>query len=126
MLKHLPEKALETSKDTLLLSRKKVVLTGDGDRRVNNDKSVNNRSNRNLTERVTKCQEIIKTENIYKIPLKFLSDLGLINFPFKFNTKFIFTLETNMNRLFESNAKLALILGTVDAEIIFTSTPYIL
>ena len=35
--------------------------------------------------------------------------LGLVNLPIKFGTKFIFTLETDVNRLFETNFQAAAI-----------------
>ena len=39
--------------------------------------------------------------------LRFLVSLGLINLLIKFDTKFIFTLEVDMNRLFETNIQAA-------------------
>ena len=125
MTKHLPKVTLETFYTELLYSKKKVELTGNRDRRLNNNNTAANRTDENLTERITKFQNIIKENTIYKISLKFLVDIGLVNFPFKFNTKFIFTLETNMNRFFESNVK-GDVPNTVDVEIIFYSAPYIL
>ena len=50
--------------------------------------------------------------------------LGLVNFAYQLDTRFIFTLETNLNRLFESNAKVN-IPDTPDAQIVFHDTPYI-
>ena len=44
---------------------------------------------------------------VYRIPLKFLCDFGLVNQCFKFNTKYILTLETDMQRLFEINVNQA-------------------
>ena len=124
MLKHLPKDALETFEVMLLYSKKKVELTGDRDRRLNNSNTAADRTNTNLTERITKFQNIIKENAAYKVSLKFLVDIGLVNFPFKFNTKFIFTLKANMNWLFESNVKGG-VPNTVDAEIILHSAPYI-
>ena len=125
MLKHFPKDALETFQETLLYSKKKVELTGDRDRRLNNTNTAADRTEANLTERITKFQNIIKENTVYKIPLKFLVDIGLVNFPSKFNTKFIFTLEANMNRLLESNVK-GDVPNTADVEIIFHSAHYIL
>ena len=125
MLKHLPKDALKTFEYTLICSKSNVTLTSDRDRRLNNTNTPLNRTNPKLTERITKFQNIIKEENVHKIPLKLLVDLGLGNFPFKFNTKFLFTLEANINRLFESNAKMEAIPNTVDAEIIFYFAHYI-
>ena len=47
MLKHLPEKALETFEETLLFNKKKVVLAGDRDKRLNNANTENERTDPN-------------------------------------------------------------------------------
>ena len=60
----------------------------------------------------------------YRIPLGFFTSLGLVNFPHKIDTRFLFTLENNMNRLLETNAK-ADVPNEPDAQIIFHDTPYI-
>ena len=54
-------------------------------------------------------------------------DLGLVNFPFKFDTKFVFTLEQNLNKLFELRRELAdaAVPSNPDAKIIFHAAPYI-
>ena len=52
-------------------------------------------------------------------------DLGLVNFPEKTNTKFIFTLESNMNKLFESNAKVENIPASPDTQIIHHDMLYL-
>ena len=41
-------------------------------------------------------------KNYFRIPLGILLDLGLINFSMKTDTKFSFTLQGNMNKIFES------------------------
>ena len=61
-----------------------------------------NRTDENLTDRITKFQNQLKNEYVYRIPLKYLCDLGLVNQCYKFKTK-CFTLETDMERLFETN-----------------------
>ena len=60
----------------------------------------------------------------YRIPIESFTSLGLANFPHKINTQFLLTFETNMNRLFETNGKAA-VLNEPDAQIIFRDTPYI-
>ena len=50
--------------------------------------------------------------------------LGLVNFAYQLDTRFIFILGTNLNSLFESNAK-ANIPDAPDAQIIFHDAPYI-
>ena len=80
------------------------------------------------TERIEKFQDQIKSEFVYRIPLRFLCDLDLANQCFKFNAKYILPLETGMQRLFKTNVNQAAdaLPRTVDAEIIFTSAPYIM
>ena len=52
-------------------------------------------------------------------------DLGLVNFSVKTDTKFLFTLQRNMNKLFELKKKLAAITDEPDALIQFHYRPYI-
>ena len=58
------------------------------------------------------------------MPLGCLLSLGLVNFAYQLDMRFIFTFETNLNRLFESNAK-ANNPDAPDDQIIFHDTPYI-
>ena len=60
-----------------------------------------------------------------RIQLGFFGSLGLVNFPHKIDTWVLFTLEKNLNKLFETNAKLAAIPGNPDAEIINHDIQYI-
>ena len=57
-----------------------------------------------------------------------MCDLSLVNQCFKFNLKYILTLETDTQRLFETkvNQAIDVVPRTVDVEIIFTSAPYIM
>ena len=50
---------------------------------------------------------MISNENVYRIPLRFLCYIGLVNHPIKLDTKTICTLETNLVKLFESIVKVA-------------------
>ena len=54
-----------------------------------------------------------------------LVDFGLVNFAENTDTKFLFTLERNINRLFESNKKVTSIPTEPDALIQFHDQPYI-
>ena len=54
-----------------------------------------------------------------------LVDLGLVNFAMKTDTKCFFTLQRNMNKLFEINKKAAAIPDEPDALIQFHDRPYI-
>ena len=62
------------------------------------------------------------------IPLRFLFDLGLINQPVKFNTKWLITFEQDYQKLFEKKANQAhdALPTSVDAKIILTATRYLL
>ena len=67
---------------------------------------------------------MLKRNRYYRIPLGYLVSLGLISFAYQFDTRLIFTLETNLNKLFESNAKVTSIPDAPDPKIIFHDTPY--
>ena len=60
--------------------------------------------------------------------MKYICDLGLVNTPIKFNTKWCSTFETNMRKLFESKTNQGAdgLPNTVDAKIIINSTVYLL
>ena len=62
-----------------------------------------NRTDEYLTDKIAKFEDQLKNEYDYRFPLKFLFDIGLSNQCFKFNTKYILTLETKMQKLFERN-----------------------
>ena len=80
-----------------------------------------------IDERITKFKEQTKNEHICRIPLRYSTDLGKINFPTKINYRIKLHLEKDMKRLFESRKVLAT--GTAipapDGKIIFTKAPYI-
>ena len=120
------EKSYKTFQSDLLYSNKNVLLTGNKDKRLNNDNDQDNRSNNNLDNRIVKFNDLIGTNNVYRIPLIFLVDLGLVNFPVKFDTKFVFRLEQILNQLFESCSELddATVPSNLDAKIIFHVAPY--
>ena len=52
-------------------------------------------------------------------------DISIVNFPESFSTRFIFTLEDNHSKLFESNAKITTAIPRPNAEIYFHGMPYI-
>ena len=53
--------------------------------------------------RIAKFQNLIKTDNVYGTTLRFFICIGFVNFPVKFNMKFIFTLQAKINKLFKTN-----------------------
>ena len=83
------------------------------------------RTETNLSERITDFLTLIEQKTYYRIPLGFFTSLGLVNFSHKIDTRFLFTLEKNLNKLFETNAKLNNIPNERDAKVIIHDTPYI-
>ena len=49
------------------------------------------RGDENLSDRVTKFANFINQSNNYRISLRVLCDIGLVNHPIKLNTKIICT-----------------------------------
>ena len=64
---------------------------------------------------------------MYRIPLRYFSDIGKKNFPTKIDYRIKMFLETNMDKLFESRKVLAsgAAIPEVDAEILFTRAPFV-
>ena len=132
ILKHLPKNSLKLIENELLFSKKKVKLPAGEDRRKkftaaggDNDE----RTDDNLDERIEKFQNQLKNTYYYRIPLKYICELGFVNQPVKFNTKWRIIFENDMSRLFESKVNLATAATAIpepDAKIILDSAPYIL
>ena len=82
----------------------------------------------NLDDRIDKCAGQLQTEFYYRILLRFLCNLGLINEPVKINIRWLLTFETDYQRLFESKANQAnnALQNSVNAKIILTPTSYIM
>ena len=129
MLKYLPEKSLETFRKELLYCKEKVIIKDVAtDRRENNSDTLAGRSDSNLNDRIATFRNLIGTNQptVYKISSRYLVDLGLFNFPIKFDTKFNFNCETNNTKLFESQKKVQQVPTTQpNAKIIFQNALYI-
>ena len=114
MLKHLPAKCLKVVKNDLLYSKEEVVIPHDLDRRFDgmfkdcNNRVIHNviRSDGNFRDREAKFRNQLKDKYVYKIPSKYICDIGKINFPIKIDMKIRLTLKTDMKKLFESNKNL--------------------
>ena len=109
----------------MLYSNKPVYFEKNVDRRPNNNTRDAKWTDPNLTYRLAQLKDYILEKNVYRIPLIHIVDLGLVNFSAKTDTKFITMLERNMNRLFESNKKVAAIPDSADALINIYDRPYI-
>ena len=107
-------------RDTIRYNKNSVVLTGSKDQRSNFSTNIKD----NLVWRLSNLKGNLKEKNYYRMPLGYFLSLGLVNFAYQLDTGFIFTLETNLNRLFESNAKIN-IPDASDVQVIFHDTPYI-
>ena len=111
MMKHLPAKSLKVIENDLLYSKEEVVIPYNLDRRFHgmvkdaNIRVIHNvvRSDGNFRDREAKFRSQLKDKYVYRIPLKYICDIGKINFPTKIDMKIRLTLETDMKKLFESD-----------------------
>ena len=144
MLKHLPEDDLKSIQKTFLYSKKPVYFDSTSyDRRNFNSKDLvttglnaaqitekkkQHANDLNIDDRITLFQDQIADEYVFRIPLRYLSDIGKINFPTKIDYRIKLFLETDMNKLFESRKVLAsttTAAPSADAEIIFTRASFV-
>ena len=143
LLKHLPRDALKTLQKTLLFSKKIVYFASKSyDRRNYNSKDLtytglttaettakkkNHAKVLNIDETISLFHSQLENEFVYRIPLRYFSDIGKINFPTKIDYRIKLFLETNMGQLFESRKVIAstATIDEADAEIIFTRAPFI-
>ena len=82
----------------------------------------------NIDERIELFHDQLADEFVYRIPLRYFSDIGKINFPTKIDYRIKLFLETDMTRLFESRKVLPASTTSApapDAEILFTRAPFI-
>ena len=95
---------LKTIQNDLLYSNKKVILPTGRARRKHYTENADavNRTDENLDERLEKFSDELQNEYYYMILLGFLCDLGLVNQPVKFNTKWLITFEQDYQKLFET------------------------
>ena len=145
MLKHLPKDSLKTIQKTLLYSKKPVYYGNIAyERRNFNSKDISttglttaqatekkktHAKDLNIYERIDLFHDQLADEFVYRIPLRYFSDIRKINFPAKIDYRIKLFLETDRTRLFESRKVLAASTAAKspkpDAEIIFTRAPFI-
>ena len=125
-LKYLSEDSFKKIRKSILYTNHAVYLSGNNDRRANNAATEALRGEENLTYRKANFPNRYESEEPYRIPLGLITDLGLCNFPIQTDTRFVITLERNLNKLFEDLTKRAAIPTTdPDASIEFFDRPYI-
>ena len=140
MLKHLPKDSLKTLQNHLLYSKEKVYYANTAyDRRnfngsvptgataLTNAKKADHAKDLNIHKRIELFSDQLQSEFIYRIPLRYFSDIGKINFPTKINYRIKLFLEMSMNKLFESKKIWATVKTAPDpdAEILFTWAPFV-
>ena len=122
MLKHMPTNALKTIQKNHLFSRKPVYFADASYERRNHNASgvtltglnaADQTSARqahakdlNIDDRISLFQKQLQNEFIYRISLRYFSDVGKINFPTKIDYRIKLFLETDIERLFESRKAL--------------------
>ena len=125
----------------LLYSKEKVYYASSGYNRRNFNGSVptstaalttakkaSQAKDINIDKRIELFGDQLESEFIYRVPLRYFSDIGKINFPTKIDYRIKLFLETNMNKLFESKKFLASTVKSspdADAEILFTKAPFV-
>ena len=114
-LKHLPKGSLKTLQKQLLYSKEKVYYasTGYGKRHFNGSvstvataltdaKTKPHAKDINIDKRIELFSDQLQDKFIYRIPLKYFSDIGKIDFPTKIDYRIKLFLETSIKKLFES------------------------
>ena len=103
-----------------------MVLTGLTTEKQTERKQ-KNAKNLNIDKKIKLFKNQLKYEFVYRIPLRYFSDIGKINFLTKIDYRIRMFLETNMDKLFESRKVLAsgAAIPEVDAEIIFTKAQFV-
>ena len=86
----MPKDTLKTLKMIFYTAKKRVAIYDTSKNRharhTTTAATTGNRIGENLTDRIAKFQDQQKDDYVYKIPLKFLWDLGLVDQCFKFHT----------------------------------------
>ena len=59
----------------------------------------------NIEQRINDFQDMLKSEHVYRVSLRYFCDIGKINFPLKIDSKIKSHLETDIKKLFESKKK---------------------
>ena len=94
----MPKDVLKTYEKILLYSTKKATLTGNRHRRHNNLGDLNARADGSLTNRIAKFLIVITGYNTYRVSLRFLCDIALVNHPVKLDRSIICIPETDTSK----------------------------
>ena len=144
MLKHLPPDSLKTIQKHLLYDKSpayyanttydrrnfngsNVPVTGLSTADATKKKQAHTRDV-SIAKRIELFANQLKNEFMYRIPLRYFSDIGKINLPTKIDYSIKLQLETSMGKLFESKKLLSSSTTTApdpDVAIIFTGASFI-
>ena len=109
----------------MLYSKKPIYFNRTTlERRTHSSNTANDITDLNINERIRKFQDQLKNEFVYRISLRYFTDLGKINFSLKIDFGIKCHLKADMKKLFESK-KTVTAVGTPDTKIIFTKAPFI-
>ena len=143
MLKDLRKDSLKKLEKTVLYSKQPVYFDKTMiDRRINNGSGAgtsgaaaqiaarkeNYAKDLNIDERIETFQNHLKNEYVYRIPLRYFTNLGKINLSIKIDFRIKCHMETDMKKMFQSKTVYvpgATIPSFPDAKTIFTNTPFI-
>ena len=94
---------------------------------TNNNVKVANAKDLNIDDRIIKLRDILKNEHVYRIPPRYFTDLGKINFFTKIDFRIKSRLETETEKLFESKKLVAAgaAIAAPDVKIILTKAPFV-
>lgn len=105
-LKHLPKDSLKKLEKTVLYSKQAVYYNRTTiDKRTHNSTTLNDIKYLSINKRIIKFENQPKNEFVYRIPLRYFTHLGKINFPLKIDFRIKCHLETDKKKLFESKKK---------------------
>ena len=91
----------EASMDHRNYNRAGLATTGMTNAQITTLKA-NYSKDLNIDDRITKFSKQLQNEHVYRIPLRYFSDIGKINFPTKIDYRIKLFLESDMKKLFES------------------------
>ena len=110
MLKNLPNNSFKKIEKIMLYSKQSIYFNKTSlEQRTHNSNTASGITDLNINEMITKFQNQLKNEFVYRIPLRYFSDIGKIKFPLKIDFRIKCHLEADMKKLFESNKRVATI-----------------
>ena len=77
----MPKDSIKMFENTLLYSKKMVKYPANQDRRPNNNAIAVLRTNENIAEIIQKLTNMINMTKTYRVPLRYLCDIGKVNHP---------------------------------------------